>query len=131
MSDFTDGLQIQRFALQVGLGLPATAKDNPFGPEYDVLKVKGKMFGLCADTTGDHLSLKCDPEHSRALRQTYEAITPGWHLNKRHWISIHPGPGIDADLVEDLVIESYLLVVEKMPKSQRPTLPDELRGYQI
>lgn len=66
------------------------------------------------------VTLKVRPFDSEALREAYPEISPGYHMNKRHWITLRPGTMADRDLVEDLVTESYLLVVEKLPRSRRP-----------
>ena len=64
--------------------------------------------------------LKADPADAESLREAHAQITPGYHMNKKHWITLHPGGGIDPGLIDDLVTESYLLVVEGLPKHQRP-----------
>ncbi|MEP7292696.1 MAG: MmcQ/YjbR family DNA-binding protein, partial [Chloroflexota bacterium] len=60
--------------------------DQPFGPEADVFKVMGKMFALIPTGSGaPSISLKCDPLLATLLRDTYSAVTPAYHMNKRHW----------------------------------------------
>lgn len=105
--------------------LPGAYLEHPFGPEWDVFKVRGKVFMLQSDATGTPMvTVKSDPADSRMLRESYESITPGYHMNKKHWITLHPGGELDRQLVEDLVTESYLLVIEKnLPKSQWPVDP--------
>lgn len=103
--------------------LPGAVRENPFGPEWDVYKVRGKVFLLVPlDGTG-RVTLKSHPDDSVALRETFADIVPGYHMNKKHWITLMAGPSLDADLVTELVTESYLLVVEKLPKAQRPVDP--------
>ena len=120
-----DGGAVQRAAAEVAIDLPAVTLTRPFGPEHDVYKVAGKVFCMATEATGQPLvTLKCDPEHSVALRQQFPSITPGYHVNKRHWISVAAGPGITPDLVEELVLEAYALVVEGMPRHARPAVPD-------
>jgi predicted DNA-binding protein (MmcQ/YjbR family) len=102
-------------------GLPGVTHEHPFGPEWDVFKVAGKVFLLATEVPGEPLvTIKCEPEHSRALQQQYEAITPGYHMNKRHWITIRGRNGVTRGLVEKLVRNSYELVVQGLPKSRRP-----------
>ncbi len=118
-----DGRQIQELALRTGLALPAVTKSQPFGPEYDVLKIVDKVFLLTSEITiGSVISLKCEPEYAIALRQEHESIVPGYHLNKRHWISIGSGASITPELLRELVLLSYTLVLEKLPKRRRPRL---------
>ncbi|MGC5165818.1 MmcQ/YjbR family DNA-binding protein [Luteimicrobium sp. DT211] len=104
--------------------LPGSELEHPFGPDWDVYKVRGKVFMLMTDVTGEPIvTVKADPEDGKALCQAYDDITPGYHMNKRHWITLRPGGAIPQDLVEDLVTESYLLVVEKLPRARRPVDP--------
>jgi predicted DNA-binding protein (MmcQ/YjbR family) len=67
--------------------------------------------------------VKADPEDARALREQHEDITPGYHMNKKHWITLRPGGTLQKALVEDLVTESYRLVVEKLPRAKQPVDP--------
>ncbi|AKV86200.1 cytoplasmic protein [Microbacterium sp. CGR1] len=104
--------------------LPGAARENPFGPEWDVYKVRGRVFLLIPlDQTG-RVTLKSHPDDSVALRETFADIVPGYHMNKKHWITLMPGPSLDEEIVSELVTESYRLVVEKLPRAQRPVDPD-------
>ena len=62
-------------------------------------------------------------EYARALCESFESITPGYHMNKKHWITVMPGPGINEELIRELVMESYLLVVDGLPKYRQPVDP--------
>jgi predicted DNA-binding protein (MmcQ/YjbR family) len=93
------------------LAFPNAVEEFPFGEETTVFKVSRKMFALGPfDAKPLKLTLKCDPEDSIALREEFpKQITTGYHLNKKHWITIT----VDAlpdDLVEDLISASYALV---------------------
>lgn len=104
--------------------LPGAAAENPFGPEWDVYKVRGRVFLLTpVDGTG-RVTLKSQPDDAVALRATFADIVPGYHMNKKHWITLNPGRSLEAGLVRELVTDSYLLVVEKLPRAQRPVDPD-------
>lgn len=104
--------------------LPGATRENPFGPDWDVYKVRGRVFLLIPlDGTG-RVTLKSHPDDSVALRETFADISPGYHMNKKHWITLTPGPSLEAGLVTELVTESYLLVVEKLPRAVRPVDPD-------
>jgi predicted DNA-binding protein (MmcQ/YjbR family) len=93
-----------------------------------VWKVGGKVFMLQTAMPGEPVViLKADPADAVSLRETHTQITPGYHMDKKHWITLHPGGGIDAGLVDDLVTESYLLVVEGLSKRQRPVDPETFR----
>jgi predicted DNA-binding protein (MmcQ/YjbR family) len=121
-----NGETIRKHATARAEELPGAYLDHPFGPEWDVFKVRGKVFMLQTRATGEPIvTLKARPADSAALREAYPQITPGYHMNKRHWITLNAGGAFDRQLVADLVTESYLLVVEKnLPKAQRPVDPD-------
>ena len=65
---------------------------------------------------------------AKALRGAYPDITPGYHMNKKHWITVRPGGQVDEALVRDLVTDSYLLVVEKLARAIRPVDPAIFAG---
>ena len=70
------------------LGMPNAKLDYPFGEDVAVYKTKDKMFALIAEKSRPvRISLKCDPELSKVLREKYESIMPGYHLNKKHWMA--------------------------------------------
>ena len=105
--------------------LPGSGVEHPFGEGWDVYKVRSKVFMLLTEITGDKIViLKASPSDSRALRASFEDITPGYHMNKQHWITLSPGGSLDPGLVDELVTESYLLVVGNLPKAKRPVDPD-------
>lgn len=95
----------------------------PFGPEHSVFAVAGKMFALSAlDRTPLEVSVKCEPELAVALRESYPAIRPGYHLNKRHWNTITVDGSLPDQLVRDQIEDSYDLVVSALPKGKREQL---------
>jgi len=104
------------------LGLAGASEEFPFGDEVSVFKVGGKMFALCGLDAEPplQLSVKCDPELAVQLRSAYEAITPGYHLNKRHWNTITLDGSVPDEMVADLLGDSYDLVVASLPKARRP-----------
>ena len=92
-------------------------EDFPFTAEHSVFKVHGKMFALSAlGREPLEVSVKCEPELAVELRNSYEAIRPGYHLNKRHWNTITLDGSVADQLVRDLVEDSYDLVVSALPK---------------
>ena len=102
----------------------ADAGHVAFGEDWEVWKVRGRVFMLQTEITGESIViLKAAPEDGKALREAHPDVTPGYHMNKKHWITVHPGDTIEPGLVEDLVTESYLLVVEGLPRRQRPVDP--------
>ena len=105
------------------LQLTGASEEFPFGPELSVFKVAGKMFAVSAlDDTRLGVSLKCEPELAVALRNSYPAIRPGYHLNKRHWNTITVDGTLPDQLVRDLIEDSYDLVVSARPKRVRDQL---------
>ena len=87
-------------------------EERPFGPQTTVFKVEGKLFALCALEAEPplRLSLKCEPELAEALRRDHDAVAPGYHLNKRHWLTVTCGGAVTDELVRELVAGSYDLV---------------------
>lgn len=103
-----------------------TTEERPFGPIPLVYKVLGKMYALLAqDEAPLHLSLKCDPDEALFLRDMYTAVSPGYHLNKRHWNTIILDGTIPEEHIYQMIDDSYKLVVAKMTKAQKAEL-DEL-----
>lgn len=100
------------------LSFPNTWLDFPFGEGTSVYKVghketgEGKMFGLIADGSDPlRVSLKCDPQLAETLREKYESVQPGYHLNKKHWNTIICTGQLPDEEVKDLIRLSYNLVV--------------------
>ena len=95
------------------LGMPNARLDYPFGEGVAVYKVGGKMFALIREgKTPVQLSLKCDPELSKVLREKYDEVQPGYHLNKKHWNTIVLTGQMEWEDVQGLVTHSYNLVAE-------------------
>ena len=93
------------------LALPAAVEEFPFGPLTSVFKVRGKIFAISRlEESPLQVSVKCEPELAERLRASYESIVPGYHLNKRHWITITLGADADDAMVRDLVQDSHDLV---------------------
>ncbi len=93
------------------LSMPGAVLDYPFGKAVAVYKVGDKMFSLIAeDKTPLQVSLKCDPLLARTLREKYESVMPGYHLNKKHWNTIVLSGQLSESEIQDLVRHSYELV---------------------
>jgi len=115
------GDRLQDTARKAALALPGTDHGYPFTQHLDVYKVAGKVFLIVTDDPDEQIiTVKCEPEHARAHVQGHASITPGRYLDKRHWISLGPGPGITKRLVTDAVEDSYDLAVERLPQRDRP-----------
>ena len=123
--DEIPGTDLARLAAERALGLPATSLSHPFGPDWDVYKVRDRVFLLITEHLGEQIvTCKARPEDGRALREAFTEISPGYHMNKRHWITMRRGSELEPALVSDLVTESYLLVVEGLPRRLRPVDPE-------
>jgi predicted DNA-binding protein (MmcQ/YjbR family) len=105
------------------LAKKATSEDFPFGPETLVLKVGGKMFALTGlDSDEFTVNLKCDPDRAVELREQHAEIQPGYHMNKKHWNTVHFEGGLDQRLLRELIDHSYELVVASLKKADREAL---------
>ncbi len=103
---------------------PGATEEQPFGPDALVYKVGGKMFALIAwRTTPLSISLKCDPFEAEAMRDQFESIQPGYHLNKRHWNTVTLDASVPGFLLDHMIDQSYALVLEKLPRRVRDELP--------
>ena len=103
------------------LSFPNTWLDFPFGEGKSVYKVgdkdtdKSKLFAIIDDDSSPlRVSLKCDPVLARNLREKYESVLPGYHLNKNHWNTIICSGQLDDEEIFDLARLSYNLVSEKI-----------------
>jgi predicted DNA-binding protein (MmcQ/YjbR family) len=105
------------------LALPQAIETFPFDPELSVFRTSAnaKIFALTnLDVMPLTISLKVDPEDGISLRAEFSDIVPGYHLNKRHWITVTVGAGVPDELVEDLIRGSHDLV---RPRSSRSAAP--------
>ena len=100
---------------------PESAVSTPYGPEPLVFKVCGKMFALLGHLDGKPVvSLKCEPEQGLMLRATFPGITPGYHLNKQHWVTLPLDGSLPKGLALELVDGAYDLIIASAPKKRRP-----------
>jgi predicted DNA-binding protein (MmcQ/YjbR family) len=105
------------------LAFPGAEETFPFGIDTSVFKVGGKMFALAQlGRRPLSVSVKCEPALAEQLRAAYDEVTPGYHLNKRHWNTIALDGSLDATLVRDMLEDSYDLVVAGLPKATREAL---------
>ena len=100
------------------LNKPHVTESTPFGEDVLVFKVAGKMFALAAlDEIPVTVNLKCDPDLALELRDRYEQVRPGYHMNKKHWNTVELGGEIPDSHLRKMVDHSYELVVKNLPKS--------------
>jgi len=105
------------------LTMPNTRLNYPFGNEVAVYRAANdKMFVLIQEGSKPlKVSLKCDPNLSQLLREKYESVQPGYHLNKKHWITVLLTGQLSGDEVRDLIRHSFELVTNQ-PTNDWPTL---------
>lgn len=114
------------------LGKPEALEDFPFGPDVAVFKVRGKMFATLAWHEGiARTNLKCDPQEAIALRTVFEAVLPGYHMNKMHWNTVLLNATVPEVEICRMIDRSFALVVKGLKKPDRTALelqygPDEL-----
>lgn len=110
----------------VCLALPGATVDWPWGPDSDVFRIHHKMFALLwrNPRVSDHLivNLKAEPDEVPLLIAAHEIVRPGFHMNKRHWITVELCSGADLGFVEELIEDSYDNVVAGLPARLRSSL---------
>lgn len=92
----------------------------PFGEETAVYRVGGKIFALTGVDRASSINLKAEPVDVTGLVETYDAIERGYHMNKKHWITVQLDGSLPPGLVEELIEDSYDLIVDKLPARDRP-----------
>jgi predicted DNA-binding protein (MmcQ/YjbR family) len=97
-------------------------EEFPFGDNTLVYKVMGKMFALADIDQFESINLKCEPERGAQLREEYGAVSPGYHMNKKHWITVLMDGSIDDRRLRAWIDASYDLVVASLTKSQQKAI---------
>jgi len=101
------------------LSKPRATEGTPFGPDVLVFKVGGKMFALAAlDEVPVAANLKCDPDLALELRDRYEQVQPGYHMNKKHWNTVEIDSGIPDTELRKMIDHSYELVTKHLRKAE-------------
>jgi predicted DNA-binding protein (MmcQ/YjbR family) len=102
------------------LTFPGSEETFPFGPETSVFKVAGKMFAVSQlGSEALSISVKCEPQLAEQLREAHAAVTPGYHLNKRHWNTVAVDGSLSDQMIRDMIEDSYDLVVSALPRKTR------------
>ena len=105
------------------LSKPGATEDMPFGEDVLVFRVGGKMFALASlDEIPATANLKCDPDLALELRDRYEQVRPGYHMNKKHWNTVEIDNGIPDAELHKMIDHSYELVVKRLPDVKRKLL---------
>jgi predicted DNA-binding protein (MmcQ/YjbR family) len=105
------------------LSKPEAFEDYPFDPEVAVYKIGKKMFAtLALEGDSPRMNLKCDPEEALALRDIFDAVMPGYHMNKAHWNTVILDASIPRGELERMIDRSYGLVIKGLRKAERVAL---------
>ena len=109
--------------------MPGAEETFPFGPINSVFKVGGKIFAI-SPLASDQLSVsvKCEPELGETWRSMYDGIVPGYHLNKRHWITATINADVEDRRVRELIEDSYDLVKPKRARGRAARASAAARG---
>ncbi|AMP98534.1 hypothetical protein AY601_1619 [Pedobacter cryoconitis] len=106
------------------LSKPGATEGLPFGEETLVFKVGEKIFLLVGLTEGNRFNAKCDPERAIILREQYEEIVPGYHMNKKHWNTVYMNGRLNFKQLHEIIDHSYELIFNNLPKNKQ----DEIGG---
>lgn len=107
-------------------GKPGARRDMPFGVDVLVFKVLNKMFALVAwQDEPLTVALKTDPIDAIILRRQYQAVKPGYHLNKKHWNTVTLDGSIPEDELRRMIDDSYMLVVRGMTRADQAKLQEK------
>ena len=104
------------------LAKKGVTEEFPFDNNTLVYKVVGKMFALADVDQFESINLKCDPEVGAQLREEYAGVLPGYHMNKKHWITVLMDGSISDKKVKEWIDASYQLVAARLTKSQQKAL---------
>lgn len=105
------------------LSKKGAVEDFPFGADVLTIKVATKMFALISERGNKtNISLKCDPFLAQDLRERYPSITPGYHLNKKHWNTIVVDDSIPDHEIKWMIDHSYDLVIKSLTKAERESI---------
>ena len=100
--------------------LPGATLTFPFGERTAVYKVGGRIFALTGVDRGDSINLKAEPQDVTGLVDTYDAVSRGYHMNKKHWVTVRLDDSLPPGLLAELIEDSYDLVVDRLPARDRP-----------
>lgn len=105
------------------LSKPGTSEGFPFGEDTLVFKVIGKIFAITDVNTFEFVNLKCDPDRAIQLREEYDEIQPGYHMNKKNWNSVYTET-LGDQMIKELTEHSYDLIVSSLKKKEQQELKD-------
>jgi len=101
------------------LSLPGSSEYLPFDENTLAFRVGTKIFALVDIKLAESVNLKCDPERAVELRDRYNDIVPGYHMNKKHWNTVGLKGTLPPNLIQELVQHSHQLVFKSLPKKEQ------------
>lgn len=101
------------------LSLDNVSELFPFGDDIIVYKVYDKIFTLAEITIFENFKTKGDPDWNIEMRDRYSEITPGYHMNKRHWNDVSVRGNLTDDFLKEMILNSYRIVLNKIPKNKK------------
>ena len=101
------------------LAKPGVTEELPFGPDTLVFKVGGKVFALTDINLFNSINLKCDPVKAIELREQFEEVQPGYHMDKKHWNTVSTKGSLPDLVLKEWIDQSYYLVYAKLSRSQK------------
>jgi predicted DNA-binding protein (MmcQ/YjbR family) len=101
------------------LAKPGVTEGLPFGEDTLVFKVGEKLFLLTSLSEGDRFNVKCDPELAIELREQHPEVRPGFHMNKKHWNTVHTDGNLTRRQIFDMIDHSYDMVFKGLSKNIR------------
>ncbi|KAA9325883.1 MmcQ/YjbR family DNA-binding protein [Hymenobacter busanensis] len=106
------------------LAKPGTTEETPFGPDTLVFKVGGKIYALTSIDDFGSVNLKCEPERAVQLREEFDFVVPGYHMNKKHWNTVLIGTGVTLRQLREFIDHSYDLVRASLPRAVQAELAE-------
>ncbi len=104
------------------LSKKGTTEDFPFDEDTLVIRVMNKIFAILPLERGNCINLKCDPEQVIILREQYQAVTPAYHMNKKHWNTVYGDLDANPEEIRQWIDHSYDLIVNALPRKLKTAL---------
>lgn len=106
------------------LAKPGVTEDMPFGEDTLVFRVGEKLFLLTSISRSSQFNVKCDPELAVELRERNSEVQPGYHMNKKHWNTVHTDGNLTRKQLCEMIDHSYDLVLKSLPKKVQNEIAD-------
>lgn len=104
------------------LSLPGTTEDLPFGPEVLVFRIGGKIYLLISLNEPNRFNVKCEPQKAIELREEFEEVQPGFHMNKKHWNTVFVDGRIPQARLREMIKDSFQLVRNSLSAKEKKAL---------